>query len=165
MLKRIQKIRVFDHFRKYQLVKFAKKSLKFTTRQYWIRFACFFHWKTLFLQYFLVWSKVLLYQSRNIICPFSVMLKHKWYWIAPKGQYGENSYIILFCGWLPFVLLVELPILLPSTLRISFPTLRSHLLPITVPFHSRGVLVTCMHNLSSSAKLSWKLSGFLGIVF
>ena len=40
------------HFRKIQRVKFATNYLKFTTRQYWIRFYCYFHWKTLFLHIF-----------------------------------------------------------------------------------------------------------------
>ena len=41
-------------------------------------FFCKFPWKTLFLQYFLVESKILLYQSGTIICTFSVIMKPKW---------------------------------------------------------------------------------------
>ena len=58
MLKRIQKLPVFSHFRKSQQVKFATKYLKSTARQNLIRFSCYFHWKTPFLQYFLVYSKI-----------------------------------------------------------------------------------------------------------
>ena len=52
------------------MVKFATKYLKSTTRQYWIRWLCYFHWKTLFLPYCLEYSKILSYQSGTIICPF-----------------------------------------------------------------------------------------------
>ena len=77
-LKRFQKKPVFGHFWKSQWVKLAKYYLKSTTRQYWIRISFYFHWKTLFLTYFLVYCKFLLYQSGTIVCPFLVVLKHKW---------------------------------------------------------------------------------------
>ena len=76
-LKRFQKKPVFGHFWKSQWVKLAKYYLKSTTRQYWIRISFYFHWKTLFLTYFLVYWKFLLYQSGTIVCSFIVVLKHK----------------------------------------------------------------------------------------
>ena len=77
-LKLLQKKHVFGHFRKSQRVKLARYYLKSTTRQYWIRISFYFHWKTLFLTYFLVYWKFLLYQSGTIVCSFIVVLKHKW---------------------------------------------------------------------------------------
>ena len=76
-LKRYQKKPFFGPFWKPQWVKLAKYYLKSTTRQYWIRISFYFHWKTLFLTYFLVYCKFLLYQSGTIVCPFLVVLKHK----------------------------------------------------------------------------------------
>ena len=58
-------------------IKFATNYLKSTTRTYWIRFSCQFYWKTMFLPYFLVYPKIVLYKSGTIICTFSVILKHK----------------------------------------------------------------------------------------
>ena len=49
MLKRIQKLPVFSHFRKSQQVKFATKYLKSMTRQNLIRFSCYFHFHSIFL--------------------------------------------------------------------------------------------------------------------
>ena len=77
-LKRFQKKPVFGHFWKSQWVKLAKYYLKSTTRQYWIWISFYFYWKTLFLTYFLVYCKFLLYQAGTIVYPFIVVLKHKW---------------------------------------------------------------------------------------
>ena len=89
-LKQIQKRDVFGHFRKLQWVMLATNYLKSTIRQYWIWFVCYFHWKTLFLPYFVVLSKILLYQYGTIICPFSVMLKLKWW--CMKGQLSRLNF-------------------------------------------------------------------------
>ena len=43
-----QKYPILGHFKTSQRVKFATKYLKSTTRQYQIRFSCYFHWKTYF---------------------------------------------------------------------------------------------------------------------
>ena len=47
-VKRIQKLHLFSHFRKSQWVNLGTNYLKFTTRQNWIRYLYYFHWKTLF---------------------------------------------------------------------------------------------------------------------
>ena len=69
---------VFGHFYKSQSVKLAKYYLESTHRQYWMIILFYFHWKALYLTYFLVYWKFLLYHYGTIVCPFIVILKHKW---------------------------------------------------------------------------------------
>ena len=68
-------------------------------------FSCYFHWKSLFLRYFLVESKILLHQSVTIICPFSVMLKHKWVQTDLSSHLSGHSHhavsLQLLAGLLP----------------------------------------------------------------
>ena len=84
-LKRIQKKAVFGHFWKTQWVKLAKYDLKSTTRQYWIWISFYFYWKTLFLTYFLVYCKFLLYQAGTIVYPFIVQ-GGSFNWTPPQNH-------------------------------------------------------------------------------